>query len=258
MVDGYQAVLFDFFGTLTCAVTRGPTHLRVAQVLGCDPFGFTVMLDRTFTARIRGDLGDARTSLRRIATRLGRSPTPAQLTEAARVRRNAIRADIRLRTDAVCTLWTLRARGVHTALVSDCTDEVPAILATLPIADLLDSTVFSCQVRSAKPSPIMFTTASQRLGVRPDQCIYVGDGGGRELSGARSTGMTAVRLAAPDLGSHLTFDPEPDWDGPSVVSLSEVPDLVAVPASMAEGGVGCPRQPDVGAREVSRAAARDT
>src|SRR5690606_22672577 len=32
-----RAVVFDFFGTLTRAVRRGPGHLETARILGCDP-----------------------------------------------------------------------------------------------------------------------------------------------------------------------------------------------------------------------------
>jgi putative hydrolase of the HAD superfamily len=95
----------------------------------------------------------------------------------------------------------------------------------MPIAELLDATVYSVHLGVTKPHPALFQTVCHRLGVRPEQCVYVGDGGGRELSGARSVGMTAVRLAAPDLVSHLVFDREPDWDGATVASLSAAADL---------------------------------
>ena len=48
-----------------------------------------------------------------------------------------------------------------------------------------------------------------------------------ELTGARLLGMTAVRLDAPDLGAHLTFDADVDWTGPVVDSLDDVPSLGA-------------------------------
>ena len=32
-----RAVVFDFFGTLTRSVSRGPQHRVVARILGCDP-----------------------------------------------------------------------------------------------------------------------------------------------------------------------------------------------------------------------------
>jgi putative hydrolase of the HAD superfamily len=228
MSDGYRAVLFDFFGTLTRAVTRGPAHAWVAEILGCDPDRFTEVLNRTFRARLRGEYGEPDTALRRIAAELGQQPSPATVAEAARLRRQAVGDDITLRAGAVWTLWTIQARGLRTGLVSDCTDELPAVVASLPIAAHLDTTVYSVELGVGKPDPAMFLTASRRLGVSPEQCLYVGDGGGRELSGARRTGMTAVRLAAPDLVEHLSFDPEPQWLGPTVVDLRDVLGL-AVP-----------------------------
>jgi putative hydrolase of the HAD superfamily len=228
MSDGYRAVLFDFFGTLTRAVTRGPAHLRVAEILGCDPDRFTDVLNRSYGARLRGEYGEPDVALRRIAAELGQRPSAAVVAEATRVRRQAIGDDVTLRAGAVWTLWTVRARGLRTGLVSDCTDELPALVATLPIATHLDATVYSVELGVSKPDPAMFLTASRRLNVPPEQCLYIGDGGGRELSGARRTGMTAVRLAAPDLVDHLSFDREPEWHGPTVVDLREVLHL-AVP-----------------------------
>lgn len=227
MADTYGAVVFDFFGTLTGAVARSRAHMRVARALGCDPVAFSVLLDRTYSARVRGDIGDSRNAMRWIAWQLGRSPTAAQVTEALRLRMAAMRAAVHLRADAMYTLWTLRSAGLRTALVSDCTDEVPELVAELPLADLLDATVFSIHLGVGKPHAALFLTASARLGVAPSRCLYVGDGDGRELTGARSAGMTPVRFAAPDLAGHLVFDPEPDWTGYTVRSLSAVVDLAS-------------------------------
>jgi putative hydrolase of the HAD superfamily len=219
--------VFDFFGTLTGAVKYNRVHARVAQALGCDPVAFTVLLERTYAARVRGELGDARNAMRWIAWQLGRSPTAAQVTEAVRLRRRAMRAALKLRPDAICTLWRLRSAGLRTGLVSDCTDEVPGLVAELPVARLLDATVYSIHLGVGKPDVGLFLTVSRRLGVTPSRCLYVGDGDGRELSGARSAGMTPVRFAAPDLSGHLVFDPEPDWTGYTVRSLSAVVELAS-------------------------------
>jgi putative hydrolase of the HAD superfamily len=144
-----------------------------------------------------------------------------------------VRADTTLRPDAVPTLRALRRRGLRTAVVSDCGHELPAFLPGLPVSPLLDAHVYSVRVRRRKPHPAMYHTACRSLGVTPEECLYVGDGGSRELSGAAEVGMTAVRLAAPDLRRHLVFDADEDWHGPTIGSLSEAVALVEVARSMA-------------------------
>ena len=226
MSGEYRAVVFDFYGTLTQAVTRGKAHDRVALALGCDPVAFAILLNQTYSARARGDYGDAQSVLRWVAWRLGRVPSYSQITTAVRLRLAAVRADIRLRPDAVATLQRLRENGLRIGLVTDCTDELPWILATLPVGRLIDAAVFSVLLGHSKPDPEMYETICERLDVEAPECLYVGDGGGRELSGARAAGMTAVRLAAPDLGRHLVYDPDLAWQGPSVPDIASVTGLV--------------------------------
>jgi putative hydrolase of the HAD superfamily len=217
----YRAVLFDFFGTLTTAVARGPWHASIARRLGCDPDAFTKVLDRSFRVRARGKLGTAETTLRWVCDQLGADPNPEVLRAALRARVAAVRADTRLRPDALTALAAVRARGVRTAVVSDCGYELPAFLPELPVAGLLDASVFSVDVGECKPHRAMYAAACRLLGVAPAQCLYVGDGGGRELTGALAAGMGAVRLAARDLGGHLVFRPDHDFAGPIVTSLTE-------------------------------------
>jgi putative hydrolase of the HAD superfamily len=126
----------------------------------------------------------------------------------------------------VPTLRELRARGLRTALVSDCTVELPAIVAGLPVAGLLDATVYSIELGLTKPDPRLFRRAAGLLGMAPLRCLYVGDGGGRELTGARAVGMTAVRLAEADLADHLVFNNEPPWSGTRVPHLADVLNLL--------------------------------
>jgi putative hydrolase of the HAD superfamily len=221
----YGAVLFDFFGTLTKSVSRGPQHAEIARSLGCEPEAVVDVLDRSFRARARGMFGSAQATLRWVSEQAGGNPSNGQLEAAICARVAALRADTTLRDDALATLRALRAHGIRTAVVSDCTHELPAFLPELPIAPLLDVRVFSVEIGRCKPDPRVYLTASLRLGVPPEACLYVGDGGSRELSGARQVGMTAVRLDAPDLADHLVFDADEEFSGPAVASLTEVLDL---------------------------------
>jgi putative hydrolase of the HAD superfamily len=230
-MPAYQAVVFDFFGTLTRSVHRGPQHAEIARTLGCDPDAVLGVLDRTFQVRARGHLGSAEATLRWVTEQAGGSPRTAQLRAAVPARVDALKADTRLRADAESVLRDIKRRGLRTALISDCTHELPAFLPSLAIAPLLDVSVFSVELGRCKPDPLIYLEACRRLGVAPGDCLYVGDGGSRELTGAAAAGMTPVRLAAADLADHLVFDADLTFDGLSVPSLTAVLDLLdQVPA----------------------------
>ncbi|WP_422771940.1 HAD family hydrolase [Plantactinospora sp. WMMC1484] len=243
-LPAYRAVLFDFFGTLTCATRRGDRHAAVAALLGCGVDVLVDVLDRSFYLRATGALGDATATLRWVCAQVGARPSDADLRAAVAARVQAVRADTRLRPDAVTVLRALRRRGLRIALVSDCTHELPAFLPHLPVAPLLDVRVLSVQVGCCKPDPAIYLAACHRLDVPPEDCLYVGDGGSQELTGAARTGMTAIRLAAADLHGHLVFNQDQGWAGPTLASLSEVPGLLDVPAS------GRPRSEPAGSLPV--------
>jgi putative hydrolase of the HAD superfamily len=221
-VPAFRAVLFDFFGTLTRSVRRGPQHAVIARKLGCDPEMVRTVLDRTFSSRARGAFGSAESTLRWVTEQAGGRPCRSLVEAAVPARVRALRADTVLRRDAVRTLTAIKERGLRTGVISDCTHELPAFLPSLPVAPLLDAQVFSVELGVCKPDPAIYLAACDRLGVDPEDCLYVGDGGSRELTGATAAGMTAVRLDAPDLADHLVFDRDVAFTGMSVTSLSNV------------------------------------
>lgn len=233
-----KAVLFDFFGTLTRAVRRGPAHVAIARSLGCDPARFFAAMDRSFRVRATGRCGTPAGVLARLAATLGAYPDRRALDAAVEARVDAVLADTTLRSGALPVLRAVRRLGLRTAVVSDCWYELPAFLPSLPVAPLLDAQAYSIDARCCKPDPAIYLLACRRLGVPPERCLYVGDGGGRELSGARALGMTAVRFAADDLAGHLCFEPEPDWDGPQVRTLGELLRFLSCEAVGPRGAAG--------------------
>ena len=225
-MPAYRAVVFDFFGTLTRSVQRGAQHAEIARNLGCDPEAVVDVLDRSFRARARGLFGSAEATLRWVSEQAGGRPDRSQVRAAIAARVDALETDTHLRPDAVTTLYALKRLGLSTAVISDCTHELPAFLPRLAVAPLLDASIFSVQVGRCKPDPLIYLAACRELGALPEECLYIGDGGSRELTGAAAVGMTAVRLTAPDLVDHLVFDADVDFVGPSVDSLIEVLGLI--------------------------------
>ena len=64
-----------------------------------------------------------------------------------------------------------------------------------PICNLFDSVIFSCEVGYVKPERAIYEIALKSLGVQPEDAMFVGDGGARELEGAKAIGMTTVMIA---------------------------------------------------------------
>lgn len=226
---GLRAVLFDLVGTLTTAVStaqRNTAHDRVAAALGAPPDAYLEVLLHSYFDRASGRRGTMEQTMRWVARRSGADPTDQQLTRACALRRAAERAHLRPRREAVRVLATLRSRGIRTAVVSDCTHEVPSAWPTFPLAPYVDTAVFSIEVGACKPDLQMYATACRRLGVLPQDCLYLGDGGSRELTGARAAGMTAVRLVAPDSDRHAALLSESGWTGPLISSLTDVLPMV--------------------------------
>lgn len=225
LTDGMAAVVFDFFGTLTPVSSSeawASNAARLAAVIGVSPLALIDVLDASFPERISGALGDVRQTVAVIADRLGVQLTGAQLNEAAQTRRAVQESMFELRPEALGVIGHLRSAGMRIGLVSDCTTELPDAWSRLPLAALVDAPVFSCVEGTRKPDPRLFRKVAADLGTDPDRCVYVGDGGGRELTGASSVGMRAVLLAGPDWHVHRDHNRETDWTGLRIGSLTEL------------------------------------
>jgi putative hydrolase of the HAD superfamily len=225
LTDGMSAVVFDFYGTLTPispSEAWASNAARLAAVMGVPPEELTRTLDESFPERISGALGDVRQTMQAMAERLGVQLTDVQLTEAAETRRAVQESMFTLRPEALRVIGALRERGLRIGLVSDCTSELPDAWSRLPLAPVVDAPVFSCVERTRKPDPHLFRKAAADLRAAPASCVYVGDGGGRELTGASAIGMRAVLLAGPDWHQHSDHNRETDWAGPRISSLTEL------------------------------------
>ncbi len=225
LTDGMAAVVFDFYGTLTpvSPAEAWTEHTsQLAASLGVAPQALTRALDESYPERFTGALGGLRRTLRTLAARLGAQVDEEHLDEACRLRREVQESLFRLRPEALPVIGQLRARGLRIGLVSDCTSELPAAWPRLPLSAVVDTAVFSCVEGIRKPDPRLFRKVAAGLAADPAACLYVGDGGGRELTGSTAVGMRAVLLAGPDWPSHRVYDRERGWTGPRISSLKEL------------------------------------
>jgi putative hydrolase of the HAD superfamily len=223
------AVIFDFFGTLTPST---PSQVwdehaaRSAAPLGIAPQVWRAVLHDSFAERVTGRLGDLPATFRALARRAGTDPSEEALAAACAARMGAQRELFTFRPDALGVLADLRARGLLRGVLSDCTVELSETWSELPVSGLVHARVLSCEAGRRKPDPGLFRMIAADLGVAPEDCLYVGDGGGYELTGAAGCGMRAVLLRAADWAENETHTRDDDWSGPAVRSLSAVMSLL--------------------------------
>jgi putative hydrolase of the HAD superfamily len=223
------AVIFDFFGTLTPST---PSRVwdehaaRSAAPLGIAPQAWRAVLHASFAERVTGRLGDLPATFLTLARRTGTEPSDEALAAACAARMAAQRELFVFRPDALDVLAQVRARGLRLGVLSDCTVELAETWPELPVSGLVQARVLSCEAGRRKPDPELFRLIAAELGVSPRDCLYVGDGGGCELTGAFGCGMRAVMLRAPDWQENETHTRDDRWAGPSVPSLTAVMSLL--------------------------------
>ncbi len=96
---------------------------------------------------------------------------------------------------ATALLEALARSGVATAIVSNGLDASRQVLArTMGFDRHVRFTLSSQAAGVKKPDPRIFAQASERLGVAPQACLFVGDHPVNDVAGARAAGLRAVWL----------------------------------------------------------------
>lgn len=86
----------------------------------------------------------------------------------------------------------LRGAGVRTGIITNNIREFgEAWRAMIPVDELFDDIVDSCEVGVRKPDPAIYRLACERLGVAPERALFIDDHQGNVV-GARAIGMGAV------------------------------------------------------------------
>lgn len=188
-----EAVIFDLFGTLVpkwpsalaCEVRRG-----LCDTLQVDSEAFLRAFRRTDLAREIG-----RVTFEQGLQRAAEACNAADLQRIERATKHwlrFVRERVALREEVPELLQGCRERGLRIGLLSDCNDDVPRIFRELTVASRFDTLGFSCELGVKKPHRRAYLQVCRGLGVDPRRCAFVGDGGSRELRGARRAGMTAI------------------------------------------------------------------
>ena len=208
-------MIFDLFGTLVPSASmeqRDAISHELADILGVDRQAFA-------------EIGDLRQTYSTLSARLGGSPHLDRVDEAITRRLEFSRELLGVR-DSEPVLSRLRRDGYLLGIVTDCSVETPEVWPATWLCEAVDAVSFSCLLGTRKPHERNYLSVTEELGVDVSSCVYVGDGGSQELSGARALGMRPILLSDPRERSHERPDEEVGWRGEAITSIANVLDLL--------------------------------
>jgi len=196
MVREVSALVLDFGNVITLPPDEGAFD-RMAEILtGGDrrAADFRAAYAAPRSEYDRGALS-AHEYWRLVGQALGREPSAGE-TEKLR----ALDVEAWFRFDPAMVEWftSIRSSVRHLALLSNINDDgVEALRRMAPWLGTFDALVLSCEHRVVKPGAAIFGILVERLGVEPEDCLFVDDIEAN-VEGARAAGLNAHRYGGLD------------------------------------------------------------
>jgi len=196
IVEEKKAVIFDLFHTLTAIESSWGNGLPfTCDMLGVDRDAWHDQLQLHSRSRLAGEEKDPFRIISRMAWAI--DPAISDDTIHAAIANRIKRFEAALLDipdESKATLRALRAKGKKLGLISNADAMEVAAWERSPLAEIFDCAILSCAVGAVKPEREIYDICLDRLGVRPSDALYVGDGGSSELQGARDVGLTTVMM----------------------------------------------------------------
>lgn len=98
-----------------------------------------------------------------------------------------------LHPEIVPMLTKLKEEGIMIGLISNCFSEEAEVIRRSILFPYFDKVCLSYEEGVQKPDEEIFRRCMSGLGVSPEECIYIGDGGSQELEAARELGMNVMQ-----------------------------------------------------------------
>jgi len=220
----YTAIIFDLFGTLIDENPGAYSTMmdRVARLLGVKVERLYEVSAADAPDRDLGVYDSVHQQFNVMCSRLGVSPSLDHFAAAIEEYVDLQRLRLIPRAGVIETLVEIKARGIQRGLITNTSQVVMDLWPDTVFPSHLDASVLSADVKLRKPDPAIYLVACNRLSVNPADCLYIGDGGANELTGAANVGMTAVLIApayddAPALGTGRQ-----SWGGTRITAIPEV------------------------------------
>lgn len=100
-----------------------------------------------------------------------------------------------LHPEIIPMLSGLKEKGIQIGLISNCFSEEAEVIRRSFIFPYFDAVCLSYELGVQKPDAKIFEKCVEMLRIKPEECIYIGDGGSNELEASKVFGMNAIQAA---------------------------------------------------------------
>ena len=227
----YRAIVFDLFGTLVenfSGQAYDQVQVQMAKSLDIPYPKFRQLMLETINDKSSGGYHSVEENILEICRRLNLKVDTTQIEQAAIPHYEFSKNTLVVEFKVLKALGTLKRDNLLLGLITNCRPPIPSAFSESPLAQYIDASVFSCEERLKKPARHIYKIACERLKVQPQECVYVGDGSGEELTGAAAVGMLPI-LKRTDLTD--VYDPHrsdvENWQGHVIDEISELCTIVS-------------------------------
>lgn len=223
-----NAVIFDLFGTIVDGFAASSVNYQeqFAAALGVPNDELSQHWRQLTDRRTLGEFQTVEASIEYVCSLIGASVSAEQMTAAVDIRLTLTRHALMPKPDALATFESLKASGFKIGLLSNCSIEIPIVWPETEFAQWFDATTFSSRERIKKPAEEIYHRACERLGVAPEDCIYVADGENYELAAAAQVGMQPVLIKTSESHSEVRREAR-EWQGTTISSLAEISRVIS-------------------------------
>lgn len=188
-----KTVLFDMFNTLA-EPHNSLKHLEYEHLgISEAEWDACVWEPELQHERALGIIRSENELVERICEKLPFKVTPEQKETIRFTRNNRMKQALcDISPNIISTLKVLQKRGLKMCVVSNA--DVVDILhwQESPLKQYMEDALFSCDIGLIKPERDIYELALERLQISAAEAVFVGDGGDRELMGAKAVGLTTV------------------------------------------------------------------
>jgi putative hydrolase of the HAD superfamily len=194
-----QAITFDVGGTLMEPwPSVGHVYVKVAERHGVRGLQAEQLTERFASAwKARKDFNYSKSDWAEIvdATFHGLSKSPPSQTFFSELYNYFAQPESwRVFPDVLPTLDGLASEGMKLGVISNWDERLRPLLSELRLDRYFETIVVSCEVGFAKPSPVIFEIAAEKLCRAAGSILHVGDSPDLDADGARAAGFQSCLL----------------------------------------------------------------